>query len=116
MSERQFQRKLGGAGEVVTGLEELSQSVRIVLGTQFGSVAGRPDFGTKLSELQDLPENIQRPRAVREVLRALRVSEPRVQVSAVMATQTDAGKVRAQVTWRPVGALSGASRTTEVEL
>lgn len=115
MSERQFQRKLGSS-ELVTGLDELAQSVRIVLGTQLGSVAGRPDFGTKLSELQDLPENVARPRAVREALRALRVSEPRVQVAAVTATQDAAGKLRARVTWRPAGSLSGADRTTEVEL
>lgn len=82
------------------GLDELRQSVRIVLETPLRSVPGKPEFGSDLFALLDKPITVARPRAIREARRALEQWEPRIEVLAVDAV-SDGSRLRVQVTWRP---------------
>ena len=44
-------------GEPVSGLEHLSQSIRIILSTPLGTRVMRRDFGSRLPDLVDAPAN-----------------------------------------------------------
>jgi phage baseplate assembly protein W len=120
-SDRQWQPKLGGnPGEIVVGLDELEQSLRIVLTTPLGSVPGRPGFGSTLHEQVDQPITSVAPAIVKEVIRAVAACEPRITILAVNvlppAASDELGRVIPEVTWKPTTPLDSgpATRTTQV--
>lgn len=104
--------QVGSLGGLVTGMAELEQSLLTILRTPEGAVPGRPTFGTRLRELLDLPVSVMRPRAMREVTRAVRLHEPRIRVVGVTVLERAPGAPRVLVTWEPSSA--GERRTTEV--
>lgn len=106
--------QIGSVGGLVSGLAELEQSLLTILRTQEGSVPGRPTFGTRIAELLDLPVSVMRPRAVREVRRAVQLHEPRIRVLSVAVVErvSGPGRPRVLISWEPVA--GGASRTTEL--
>lgn len=115
MSARQWQPKLGAPGERVYGADELEQALRVVLRTARRAVPGRPDFGTELEQVVDMPASNVRAFVVREVMRAVGASEPRIRVRAVMPGVVDAaGALPVAVTWTP--ASGGAERVTRIEV
>lgn len=115
MTAQQWQPKLGAPGERVYGLEELEQALLIVLRTLRRSVPGRPEFGTELDRIVDMPASEVRAFVVREVMRAVAASEPRVTVRAVVpGAMAASGALTVAVTWAP--AAGGTERTTRVEV
>lgn len=98
--------KLGALGEVVEGLADIEQCLRIILGTPRGSVPHRPDFGCDIWRYLDQPVTLARPQIVREAIDAIGQWEPRVEVVAVrvldgVADPAQAGAaVVLQVEWR----------------
>lgn len=118
-TDRQWQPRLGGKpGELVYGLDELEQSLRIVLNTPVGSVPGRPEFGSRLDQLCDEPITTVAPAIVREVMRAVELCEPRITILgvAVLPPTEELGRVVPEVRWRPTTPLGAgeATRTTRV--
>lgn len=110
-----WQPKLGAPGERVEGVEELEQSLLIVLKTPLRSVPGRPWFGTRLDLLQDVPSAEARPRVVQEVMRAVKASSPRISVRGVVpASSSPTGALVVTVRWVP--ASGGVERVTDVEV
>lgn len=105
-----WQPALRAEGEVVEGLRDIDQAIRLILATPLESDPHRPDFGSKLHLYLDWPVNRVTPYLVRESVDAIRKWEPRVQVIRV-GVQIDASHITLRVQWRVAG---GAAQSTEV--
>ena len=100
-----WQPALGTSGEVVEGLRDIDQSIRIILITPKGSDPNRPTFGSDLHLYLDWPTNRVTPHLVREAFDAIRHWEPRVSVAQVKV-QINAAQIIVQVHWRVAGEVS----------
>lgn len=98
-----WQPKLAASGEVVEGLEDIAQSIQIILTTRQGQSPLRPTFGCLLQDLLDDPLTVSKPGVVREVSRALALWEPRITVSQVGLVDSGDGILGVQVLWKLVG-------------
>jgi len=112
-----WQPALGRArtqGELVTGVADIDQAIRIILSTPLGSDAHRPQFGCRIHDYIDWPIERARPHLVREIVTALTRWEPRmklesVQVQAASAQQSEHVIIR--IRWR---AADGVLRQIQV--
>ncbi|WP_259674603.1 GPW/gp25 family protein [Pseudomonas fluorescens] len=100
-----WQPALGTSGEVVEGLRDIDQAIRIILSTPKGSDPHRPEFGSDLHLYLDWPSNRVTPHLVREAVDAIRLWEPRVSVAQVQV-QIYAAQIIVQVQWRVAGEVS----------
>lgn len=100
-----WQPALGTSGEVVEGLRDIDQSIRIILSTPKGSDPHRPEFGSDLHLYLDWPTNRATPHLVREAVDATRHWEPRASVVQVKV-QINAAQIIVQVHWRVAGEVS----------
>ncbi|AZE35219.1 GPW/gp25 family protein [Pseudomonas chlororaphis] len=105
-----WQPALGTSGEVVEGLRDIDQSIRIILTTPKGADAHRPDFGSNLHLYIDWPVNRVTPHLVRETVDALRRWETRISVVQVQV-QIEESQIRVRVQWRVA---DGVTQLTEV--
>ncbi|WP_338807150.1 GPW/gp25 family protein [Pseudomonas chlororaphis] len=105
-----WQPALGTSGEVVEGLRDIDQSIRIILTTPKGADAHRPDFGSDLHLYIDWPVNRVTPHLVRETVDALRRWETRISVGLVQV-QIEESQIRVRVQWRVA---DGVTQLTEV--
>lgn len=94
-----WQPALGTSGEVVEGLRDIDQAIRIILTTPKGSDAHRPEFGSDLHLYIDWPVNRVTPHLVREAVDAIRRWETRVMVVQVQVRIEEA-HVFLRVQWR----------------
>lgn len=97
-----WQPTLGTSGEVVEGLRDIDQAIRIILSTPKGSDPHRPEFGSDLHLYLDWPTNRVTPHLVREAVDAIRQWEPRVSVVQVQI-QIHAAQITVRVKWRVAG-------------
>lgn len=97
-----WQPALGTTGEIVEGLRDIDQSLRIILTTPKGSDPHRPEFGSNLHRYLDWPTDRVTPHLVREAFDAVRQWEPRVSVDLVHI-QISAHHITARVQWRITG-------------
>ncbi|AMT90123.1 MULTISPECIES: GPW/gp25 family protein [Pseudomonas] len=97
-----WQPALGTTGEIVEGLRDIDQSLRIILTTPKGSDPHRPEFGSNLHRYLDWPTDRVTPHLVREAFDAVRQWEPRVSVDQVHI-QISAHHITARVQWRITG-------------
>ena len=72
-----------GVGQVVQGIADVDQCVRIILTTPKGADPLRPTFGADLWQFVDTPINLARPGIVREIMEALLLWEPRIDLIKV---------------------------------
>ena len=105
-----WQPALGTSGEVIEGLRDIDQAIRIILTTPKGSDAHRPEFGSDLHLYIDWPTNRVTPHLVRETVDAIRRWETRVSVVQVQVS-IDAEHVTLRVQWRVA---DGVPQLTEV--
>ena len=105
-----WQPALGTSGEVVEGLRDIDQAIRIILTTPKGSDAHRPEFGSDLHLYIDWPTNRVTPHLVRESVDAIRRWETRVSVVQVHVSIDDE-HVTVRVQWRVA---DGVAQLTEV--
>lgn len=105
-----WQPALGTSGEVVEGLRDIDQAIRIILTTPKGSDAHRPEFGSDLHLYIDWPINRVTPHLVRETVDAIRAWETRVTVVQVQVS-IDGAHVTVRVQWRVA---DGVPQLTEV--
>ena len=108
--QHHWQPALGGDGEAI-GLDDLRQSIAIILKTPLGSDPLRPDFGSNLARYIDYPVNRARPHVVRETVTAIRRWEPRVTVMKVTVTQEGDAGIKVSVVFRLA---DGLEATAEV--
>jgi phage baseplate assembly protein W len=97
-----WQPALGTTGEIVEGLRDIDQSLRIILTTPKGSDPHRPEFGSNLHRYLDWPTDRVTPHLVREAFDAVRQWEPRVSVDQVHI-QISVHHITARVQWRITG-------------
>jgi phage baseplate assembly protein W len=105
-----WQPALGTSGEVVEGLRDIDQAIRIILTTPKGADAHRPDFGSDLHLYIDWPVNRVIPHLVRETVDALRRWETRISVVQVQVL-VEGAQIRVRVQWRVA---NGVAQLTEV--
>lgn len=105
-----WQPALGTSDEVVEGLRDIDQSIRIILTTPKGSDAHRPEFGSDLHLYIDWPHDRVTPYLVRETIEAIRRWETRVLVVQVQV-QIDVSHLTLKVLWRMA---DGVEQMTEV--
>lgn len=116
VSVRTAQRRIGTeADEEVAGLDELEQSLGIILRTPEGSQPGRPHFGSRLVTVVDRPALELTPLVAAEVPRAVRVSDPRIAVhSAKVVSISSSGSLVVRVVWSPADGESVRSSDVQV--
>lgn len=78
-----WQFALDRLGEAATDLEDIFQSIRIILTTPKGSVPHRPDFAVDLYEYLDKPLGVITNKLVAESYKAVTKFEPRVEVLSI---------------------------------
>ncbi|APC18537.1 baseplate protein [Pseudomonas frederiksbergensis] len=105
-----WQPALGTSGEVVEGLRDIDQSIRIIMTTPKGSDPHRPEFGSDLHLYLDWPTNRVTPHLVRETVDAIRIWETRVTVVQVQVL-IDEVQITVRVLWRVA---NGITQVTEV--
>jgi phage baseplate assembly protein W len=88
-----FPLHLGVAGLAqAAGQAKVEQSIRIILGTQYGERVMRPQFGSNLRPLVFAPNNATTANLARYyVTQALGRWEPRIDVTDVAVTNDNAG-------------------------
>jgi phage baseplate assembly protein W len=107
-----WQPALGAVDAFVQGMDDLAQSIRIVITTPKGSVPLLPEFGCDILPLLDNPLPGVMGRVVREVSLALATWEPRIKVTKVQMQTSGCGAATLAVSWIPKGDPSAAPTTT----
>ncbi|MCU1718676.1 GPW/gp25 family protein [Pseudomonas sp. 5P_3.1_Bac2] len=110
ISATHWQPALGAAGEVVEGLRDIDQAIRIILTTPRGSDPHRPEFGSELQRYLDWPTHRVVPHLVREAVEAIRRWEPRVTLVQVLTT-IESSHIVLRVQWKVA---DGVLQQTEV--
>ena len=92
-------------GLVATDSSDIAQCVYTILSTPLGSDPHRPHFGSRLDEYIDYPISSARPYIAREVHRALKMWEPRLDLVKVDVHLAAAASAHLEVTihWRITG-------------
>jgi len=98
-------------GQPLSGLAHLKQSIEDILTTPLGSRRMRPEYGSRLRRMVDLPVNDGWKSAVQaEVARSLGRWEPRITLQSVKVTAVVGG----HITLRLQGIYRGDDFTLEV--
>lgn len=115
-----WQPRLDKYGEVVEGIDDITQCIRIILTTPKRSDPHRPEFGCDAWQQIDLPVPEAVPHLVRTALEAIARWEPRaevVNVTPVFDTAGDGATVTLRVEWRlAIEGAAGDVQVTEVLL
>ena len=110
ISAAHWQPALGTPGQVIEGLRDIDQAIRIILTTLRGSDAHRPEFGSDLYLYINWPHNRVTPYLVRETVETIRRWKVRVSVVQVQVL-IDGAHITLRVIWRVA---DGVAQITEV--
>lgn len=80
-----WQPKLNEIGNVVEGIEDIDQCIKIILMTRKGTDPHRPEFGSDIWKYIDYPINEAIPNIIREAYDAIAFWETRVQINSITA-------------------------------
>ena len=93
-------------GKALSGFDHFKQSIRDILTTRKGSRVMRRDYGSRLPELVDAPQNQSTvAQIVYEGAIALTLWEPRLSLSRIVCLAVSAGRIvlRLEGTYLPDG-------------
>jgi phage baseplate assembly protein W len=91
-------------GQPISGIKHLKQSIEDILGTPLGSRRHRPDYGSKLRRLVDLPVSEGWKSAVQaETVRALERWEPRLKVELIRVVSVLGGQINLEIVGEYLG-------------
>jgi phage baseplate assembly protein W len=90
---------LAGFGEIVQGIDDINQCIQIILFTKKGADPLRPEFGCDIFNFVDQPISTSLPQMRREILEALQLFEPRIEVVSISPTIND-GQVTFTIMWK----------------
>ena len=83
-----MQLKLGAIGEIVEGIEDLRQRIKIVLETPKGFDPHRPEFGSNIWQWLDKPFTIAMPNVIAEAYEAIEKWIPDFKPTQVTVVKT----------------------------
>ncbi len=101
IASQDWSSKLGELGQIVEGLDDISQCIEIILTTPKGSVPHRLDFGCDIYKFVDSPPAAASSYIVSEVYNALSKWEPRITVESVQVVPNTFAHYTIQVNWSP---------------
>lgn len=101
-------------GEIVTAVNDLSQSIANLILTQKGSVPTEPEKGVDTLAVIDRHPSVGIPLLTRDITDAIAMWEPRVVVQKVTVTMGEFARFHTQVFWRPVASVLDDVLMTEV--
>ena len=78
-----WQLAMDDPGATVSDLNDISQCIRIICGTQQGSDPMRPNFGINKFDFIDRPVNEMVPVMVKEIIKQIGMWEPRATVKKI---------------------------------
>lgn len=107
ITAKNWQMALGDAdnarlGEIVETIDDIKQSIQIILTTQLGSDRLRPDFGVDILAYLDKPAASHLPALIRAAAQAIQLWEPRIDNVGVVG-RLDCARAILTVTWRIKG-------------
>jgi phage baseplate assembly protein W len=110
-----------GIGEVVQGLDDVDQCIRIICTTPMGDDPLRPTFAWDMGGIIDLPVTLAIPLLVAALVAAIELWEPRVTVLNISAmpdgeTPDSGAHWDITVTWQLNLAAAVPSQTTKVTI
>lgn len=103
-------------GEIVTGLDDVEQSIMTIVLTEKGSAPGQPEKCCRLAPYVDRRPDVAIPNISREIFDAIAIWEPRVVVDRVAITRVDFAQWSFPVFWRLAADVSGPLRRTVIRL
>lgn len=101
---RNWQFSLAGLGQVVQGLDDVAQCIKIILETRKGTDPLRPDFGCGIFEYMDRPVNMALPDMLREITNAIATYEQRVRIIRILHSVESDGSLKFTIEWELTGA------------
>jgi len=111
-SAAHWQPALLREGELVEGIHDIDQAIRIILSTPLGSDTHRPPFGCRIHDYIDWPITRARPHIVREIVAALTRWEPRMRIESVQIEPASAPEhLTIRIRWK---AADGVIQQTQV--
>lgn len=99
-------------GAIVDDLADINQCIYIILTTDRGSDPLRPLFGNNILRYVDKPLNSAIPNIIREIVEAIRLWEPRVNITKIKHTLVDNEKLQFSIEWKTVSASTGTTILT----
>lgn len=103
-------------GEIVAGLDDLTQSITNLILTPLGSVPTEPLKGCDLQPYIDRHPNIAIPQIQRAIWDAIAIWEPRVTVSVVRVYEAEYARLVAEVHWQPAAGVLDDQKILTVPL
>ncbi|QCM10915.1 baseplate [Agrobacterium tumefaciens] len=101
-------------GEIVTAVEDLSQSITNLILTPKYSVPTEPEKGVDILGVIDRHPDIGIPYLTREIWDQIAIWEPRVTTERVVVNLVQFSHFQTQVFWRPVQSVLDDLYVTEV--
>lgn len=80
-----WQPKLNQIGNVVEGIDDIDQCIKIILMTRKGTDPHRPEFGSDIWKYIDYPVNEAVPNIIREAFDSITLWETRVEIKGITA-------------------------------
>ncbi len=109
-----WQLKINAIGEAAQGVDDINQSIAIILNTRKGAVPHRPTFGSNIYKYIDYPVNEIKPNIIRESIDALSLWETRIEINYVLV-DIENEHIKIKVQWK-LKSDNKTQRTTEVTL
>ena len=96
-----WQLSLQDVGVIAEGLDDLRQCIDIILRTSRGSDPFRPLFGSNIFDWIDKPVTQAIPNIKREIIQALGIWEPRIEVKSIVH-DLDEKRLAFNITYKPI--------------
>lgn len=99
MISEYHQMALKDVGAILEDIDDINQSIKIILETQKGEDPLRPEFGSEIYKYIDYPVNKAIPHIVREIINAINMWEPRINITNIN-TYTDGSHMKVAIEYK----------------
>lgn len=112
-----WQPALGSDGDAVQGLDDIEQSIALILSIAFGQVPLAPSYYSDLQRWIDRPVALAAPQLASEAIDAVRAHEPRVSVDRVALSRTPVpGRITFEIVWSLRSDPTATRRTSQIAI
>ena len=91
---------IGSYGQIVQGLDDINQSIQIVVKTRKGTVPLHPEFGCDAWKYIDYPINVARPNIVKEVVDSITEFITYIKVTQVSVSIKNTTNLVIAISWQ----------------